>query len=264
MFLDPGNAGRRDERQSPDTGPSQPSSEARPSSERESGQIWWRNNRARRHYRLLAWAEFFIGEISRIRKWVTKHPMQTSAASLSLIGLCLLANAYYVAKPAIEQSAYEQLPQHWYYDLNTGELFVGAAGQVAPIDAPSGPFVTPTGTTSLRAGVRAFVFSCADCSDTSRQFIGYLEIFHPKAKQHIDDLQSGKSITVGATFEQVAQSTGPPLVADPIKLNWVPMSSEEGSNLISSLTTTCADGAPPRQCNPPALVVATQQDAAQR
>lgn len=229
--------------------------------ERNSSQIWWRNNRARKHYILLGIGEYCLNKIHAARLWMTDHPMHTSACSISLIVLCLMFNAYFLAKPAVEAAAFEEVPQHWYFDLNTNELFVAPAGQVAPIDAPSGPFKSKSGVTNLPAGVRAFVFSCTACSDASRQFIGYLEIYHPNVKKRIDALHAGNSISIGATYEQVANSTGPPLVADPMVLNWVPMSGEEGNQLISSLRSTCADGSPPRQCNPPAMVVATQQQA---
>jgi hypothetical protein len=61
----------------------------------------------------------------------------------------------------------------YYLDLGTGQLFADDAAAIAPIDAPSG-----TG-----AGVRAYVFSCNDCSDEQQRFTGWLERHIPSAKR---------------------------------------------------------------------------------
>jgi len=58
----------------------------------------------------------------------------------------------------------------WYYDLNTGKLFIAEAGLEPPIQAPSGP--TPDGKP---AGVRAYVLSYKSDPNESDRFIAYLE-----------------------------------------------------------------------------------------
>ncbi len=66
----------------------------------------------------------------------------------------------------------------YYYDLNTGQRFADKASLTAPIDAPSGP--TPKGK---NAGVKAYVFSCGDCSDETQQFVAWMERHIPAAKE---------------------------------------------------------------------------------
>jgi len=65
----------------------------------------------------------------------------------------------------------------FYYDLGTGQLFADSPGQVPPIDAPSGPGV----------GVRAYVFSCNDCSDEQQRFIAWYERQIPASKRLQED-----------------------------------------------------------------------------
>ncbi len=219
-------------------------------------------NRARKHYGLLGLAESVIGEINRVRGWMKDHPIHTCAASLTLIVFCLTCNAVFLTKPAVEAAAFEQVPQHWYYDLNTKQLFVAKSGQVAPIAAPSGPYKGAGAKgKNLPAGVRAFVYSCTSCEVKSRQFIGHLEVFHPSTKDRIDTLHDGKAIQVGSSFEQIANSTGPPLVADPIMLNWVPKGSPKGYEILSKTFDACEDDSAPRACLPPPLVVRTNKQA---
>lgn len=65
----------------------------------------------------------------------------------------------------------------WYYDLNTGKLFIADKELVAPIEAPSGAL--PNGEA---AGVRAYVLTYAFEPNDSERFIGFLEKANPDAE----------------------------------------------------------------------------------
>jgi hypothetical protein len=64
----------------------------------------------------------------------------------------------------------------WFYDLNTGELFVSSSEEVGPIEAPSGPL--PSGA---HAGLRAHVYSYVLDPNESELFVGFLERPDPSA-----------------------------------------------------------------------------------
>src|SRR5262245_34979152 len=63
----------------------------------------------------------------------------------------------------------------YFYDVNStssvplDRLFSAKSDEVPPIRGPS------DSPDSAPGGVRAWVFSCGDCSDRSSMFIGYLE-----------------------------------------------------------------------------------------
>jgi hypothetical protein len=66
----------------------------------------------------------------------------------------------------------------WFYDLNTGKLFVAKSKLIPPIEAPSGPLEN-----GKPAGVKAYVFSYKYEPNESERFIGFLETFTPESNQ---------------------------------------------------------------------------------
>ncbi len=94
---------------------------------------------------------------------------------------------------------------HFFYDLNTGKLFVADALEIAPIEAPSGkPFALPDGT-EIPAGVRAFVYACGECDPKTRK-IGYLEMYTQEAKNLL--LKARKQEEAVARGEKTAIDLG--------------------------------------------------------
>jgi hypothetical protein len=77
-------------------------------------------------------------------------------------------------------SGQEAETQAWFYDLNTGQLFVTTRDELSPIGAPSGP--RPTGEP---AGALARVFSCHECNAKNR-YIGWLEIYTPQGHENLE------------------------------------------------------------------------------
>lgn len=124
----------------------------------------------------------------------------------------------------------------YYYDLNTGQLFSGPSDQLAPIEAPSGPYNGKPG------GVRAFVFSCADCDDESTHFIGWLDMYTPEAKQAMTNPGAG----MGPSFELYEQGH---LVKGVDDENWVPANDEGGFRVMENISTECP-GSRPKPCYP--------------
>jgi len=103
------------------------------------------------------------------RQWISEHPsvVFTVIAALALLLLIITLPKLFPDKPPPKPVAVEKA---WYYDLNTGKLFIAEAGRKPPIDAPSGP--SPDGKP---AGVRAYVLSYKPDPNESERFIAYLE-----------------------------------------------------------------------------------------
>ncbi|MHC4076509.1 MAG: hypothetical protein ACYSRZ_08890 [Planctomycetota bacterium] len=124
------------------------------------------------------------------RRWINAHPgLIVGIAATSVF--VLLVTIVWVSWPekVVEEVVESELA--WFYDLNTGELFVSRSEQAGPIEAPSGPL--PCGRP---AGVRAYVFSYIDEPNESERFIGFLERPNPAAK---NDESASSDSRVGGT-----------------------------------------------------------------
>jgi hypothetical protein len=83
------------------------------------------------------------------------------------------------SRPKVQESN-----KAWFYDLNTGKLFVGRANWQVPVKAPSGPL--PNGQP---AGVKAHVFTYVNDPNENDLIIGYLEKPDPNFAQKTDKLE---------------------------------------------------------------------------
>lgn len=135
--------------------------------------------------------------------------------ALTMCGVVILACAGFIANN-ITGGARPQLEPVFFFDLNTGELFVQPFGTEPPVAAPSGPM--PSGHP---AGVRAYVFSCDGHTATSNRF-GYLE-----SKAIMPESQGGKTeMIVRAAF--VEGNRTPP--------TWFDAGSTQGKLLAEDYT----------------------------
>lgn len=124
----------------------------------------------------------------------------------------------------------------YYYDLSTGQLFTGPSNQLAPIEAPSGPYNGKPG------GVRAFVFSCTDCDDESTHFIGWLDMYTPEAKEAL----ANPTAEMGASFELYERGHLVKRVEDE---TWVSANDPEGFRVMEAISQECPGGRP-QPCYP--------------
>ncbi|UCF44258.1 MAG: hypothetical protein JSV99_04915 [Planctomycetota bacterium] len=126
----------------------------------------------------------------------------------------------------------------WFYDRNTGELFVAKGNMVPPIEAPSGPL--PCGRP---AGVRAYVFSYIDEPNESERFIGFLERPNPAAGT---DTPGGIGGGTGGA-KQWGQGR---LICRAGDERWVPADTEQGRAILSSVFMPNHLGERPYYCPP--------------
>ncbi len=136
----------------------------------------------------------------------------------------------------------------YYYDLNTGELFVADAGLISPIDAPSGVL---QGTTRGKAGVKAYVFTCGTCSPEDR-YVAWIEMYTPEAQQTLSEQTSE---TKHPLANRMGASPASPLVAqvnpaDPKNVTWVGLNSQKGSSIVRQSAKRCPDGSAAIPCMP--------------
>ena len=113
------------------------------------------------------------GRRGPFRRWLNQRPK---------LAIAFACTAAVVLLVAVLRTGNDSLPRlkpikkAWFYDLNTGELFVAGDDLVPPIEAPSGPL--PDGGP---AGVRAYVLTYKPQPDRSQRFIAFLEKADPNA-----------------------------------------------------------------------------------
>jgi len=111
-------------------------------------------------------------EQAAIRQWINKNPKIVIAVTAISVFI-FLATLIWLAIPDGTGQP-EIVKKGWFYDLNTGKLFMARYNARPPVKAPSGPL--PDGS---RAGVRACVLTHVDEPNESQWFIAFLETTKP-------------------------------------------------------------------------------------
>lgn len=155
----------------------------------------------------------------RVRESINDNPrMVLGVTVLSL--LVLTGVVALVLRPA-PRRRYDLGRKAWFYDLNTGELFVSSSKKAGPIEAPSGPL--PNGE---HAGLRAHVYSYVLDPNESELFVGFLEQPDPSAgaSRRAADMSDFRKWAEMATIRRLDDS------------DWVPATSPGGREILQGLT----------------------------
>jgi len=189
----------------------------------------------------------------KVREWLNKNSAPVTIVSIFLLIMALGAIVWQM-KPT--QYEYEPVDV-WYYDLNTGELFPEKSNRIPPVETPSGP----VGSQDMPAGVRAYVFSCGECT-RDEMYIGWLEMFTKEAKEKIeatrqggedgeyvpDDMmmmeemmwEEGQLIQAGKTLD----------VEEELKSGWVSQNSDPAFMIMEVAQGRCGEERYPQTCLP--------------
>lgn len=170
------------------------------------------------------------------RGWINAHSgLVIGVACLSAVLLCLVV--VWVLWPTASASFQSGGPV-WFYDVNTGQLFVGRSKHGGPIPAPSGPL--PDGGP---AGFRAHVYSYVLEPNESELFVGFLERPDPGA----GDSQSTSDMK---DFNAWARSRLIKRVEDK---QWVAATGPEGREILQGLLRPNRQGQTPLYQTPAAV-----------
>jgi hypothetical protein len=131
---------------------------------------------------------------------------------------------------------------NYFLDLNTGKIFVGPESAWAPIVTPSGPHEDEP------AGVRVFLFSCAECGDLDGRTLDeaktlgatalWVEKYTAEAKKALEGGdRSPETIMNGLVMR--APTTG----------RWMSPSSPEGVSIRNTVAKFCS-GRAAKPCTP--------------
>ena len=153
-----------------------------------------------------------------IRGRINEHP--GLAVGLAGGSVVVVALVLFLALRPASPPAFPQGKTAWFYDINTGRLFVDSPKKTGPIAAPSGP--TPKGEP---AGFRAHVYSYVLDPNESEVFTGFLERPDP-------DAQSKPAAADMKDFPRWAQGR---LIRRVKDKEWVPAASPEGQAILEEL-----------------------------
>lgn len=166
--------------------------------------------------------ERLTAKVKGVRNWLNQQNPRIiigiTCASVLVFLLVVILQSGQQKVPELEESK-----KSWYYDLNTGKLFVAKIDLVVPIEAPSGPL--PNGSP---AGVRTYVFAYGYKANESERFIGFLERPDPNAEQH-----GSKSATI-STYSAESWGRGK-LIRRVDDEQWVPADSAEGIDILKEV-----------------------------
>lgn len=139
-------------------------------------------------------------------------------AAYVVIGGVLMTRAYRAGGTPTNRGAMA------FYDEGTRQIYPHfKTSQLPPVEAPSG-----------KEGVRAFVYSCGDCSDRSSHFIAYLQKHTAADKRALAATFSG-----GDTGARVAVM-GRRLIRRVSDTRWVEHASAAGQAIVTAVGQPCA------------------------
>ena len=171
-----------------------------------------------------------------IRRWVNQNPrIIIGITTASVFILLVIVIWLLIPEKTVEVEEYEK---EWFYDLNTGKLFVAKSGQTPPIGAPSGPL--PDGRP---AGVRAYVFSYSYELNEAERFIGFLETVDPNAEKGVWE-------SVKSRADSAKQWGRGRLIRRVEDTKWVPANSVRGRYILREVFHPNKSGERARYCQP--------------
>lgn len=175
-----------------------------------------------------------------IREWINRNPkiiIGITGISVSVLLVILVDRLIPNKAPKIEE-----YKKAWFYDLNTGKLFVAESDEIPPIKAPSGELFE-----GESAGVKAYLFSFSSEPNESSRFIGFLEKFTPEAKKHLSDLFD---LRTDRTEESIRHWNQGRLICRVPDRQWFPANSKEGEEILEQVLLPNENGKQARYCPP--------------
>jgi len=163
-----------------------------------------------------------------LRRWVNESPRLI--VGLAVVSALLLGMMAVRAFRSTSTQRLEQGKTAWFYDANTGKLFVAGRKKIGPIAAPSGP--APGGEP---AGFRAHAYSYTLEANESDLFVGFLERPDPApgARRPTSDMSDMDKWAQGRLIKRVKDQ------------QWVQATSREGQAILQELARPNEKGQTP-------------------
>lgn len=181
--------------------------------------------------------EWVAAKFGDLRRWINRQdPRLIIGVTVVTVFILFVVVISLLSGPGAPEV--KEFEKAWYYDLNTGKLFVAKSSLIPPIEAPSGPL--PDGSP---AGVRAHVFTFAAEPNDSDRFIGFLETTDPNALNN----GSGSDEVRRGGFASWGQGKLIRRVEDE---KWISGSSKEARAIFNDAFAPNENAERPRSCPP--------------
>lgn len=151
-----------------------------------------------------------------------------------LAGFCVLVAIIIIVTSGGEASTRQLTKGTFFYDTATKALFVAEVDAIPPIAPPGGG--------DSKAGVRAYVYSCGECTAEAR-FVGYVETYPDDVVEQVRQMPD----SVEAQDERDKLRAESRQVSSPDAIEWVAKSSDEGKQVVEKAMTKCPSI---RSCKP--------------
>ncbi|MDX1683166.1 MAG: hypothetical protein R3336_08600 [Phycisphaeraceae bacterium] len=189
---------------------------------------------------------------TKSRKWINKN-----SGPVTIGAVCLLAFLLYIiVTQLMPGSPQMEVPDAWFYDLKTGQLFAAPSDRVPPIPTDSGPL-----DNGMPAGVRAHVFTCGSCT-RDEMFVAYVSTYTQEAKALLEKVNAaqkdgGAEVSPDKMMEwqwKVEQGNAIKAVDievdQPLADGWFAMESDEAYQISQKVNERCGPGKRAKPCSP--------------
>lgn len=185
--------------------------------------------------------EGLVVKLLGARGWINRQNPRIIVGITVVTVLLLLATIIGLLSSG-EAPKVKEYKKGWFYDLNTGKLFVAKSKLIPPIEAPSGPLEN-----GGPAGVKAYVFSYKDEPNESERFIGFLETFTPEARRN----QTNSATSGGDSAAELIKQWGEGRLIRRVEdEKWFAANSKEGRAIIENAFGPNENGERARFCPP--------------
>jgi len=183
-------------------------------------------------------------EPTGLRHWLHKHPLAATSVAVSVLAISIAVCAVSMMPASrTARGAY-------YYDLEQGELFVAAVGQITPlvrtVDSAAG-----TTEEAKPNSVRAYVYSCGSCDNEAERHVAWLAMHNPQVVNRTLESHGNESGPItGMTLMVIEENPQGVLVRLPKEgAPWVTMQSDAGRKLMGD-ARRCEGDAMATRCEP--------------
>jgi len=185
------------------------------------------------------------------RKFINQNSAVVTIGAVTVLVLALAAIVLQMQGPGAGARGPQDI---WFYDLNTGELFVAKSNKLPPIAAPSDG-TEQDENPSIPAGVKAHVFSCGSCQDEQERFIAYLETYPPDVRDKLMAFRENPPNyeEISEEDQRLLAGVEEAMMVRALDSNrWVNAMSEAGGEVTMAAFRgqQCPDGEPPTWCTP--------------
>jgi hypothetical protein len=171
-----------------------------------------------------------------LRAWINKNPRIIVSITIASVLILLVIIGLSMPQRAVTTTV-KEYKKAWFYDPNTGRLFV------VENDAVFTDTALGTLADEKQAPIKAYVFSYADEPNETNRFIGFLEKPNPSVKKEV--FETSGSVAGGA--KQWGQGR---LIRRVDDEQWVLADSNEGQTILKELFLPNKNGEVAHYCPP--------------